>query len=220
MTVSQRELELAYKRLLASFINAGHIDPTGKSPDELRSEFCRVADTLPDEFDVVIDHTPKLLSLGRQFRRHGNLGFSVLMYATWVEHTLNLILQYLAEKASVEEKYVRSMIREASPRAKATWLLGLLGGRPLPPKALDRMRKLNDARNEFVHYKWGKLSEKANADNEAVLTEAEHLVQTFLRVKHRDLKLVSHKSRVVKSVLPKPSTAVQRTLRDKSEPRP
>jgi hypothetical protein len=199
MTVSPHDLASVYKATLASFINAGYIDPAGMSPEEIHSEFARIAEALPDDFDVVIDHTPKLLSLARQFRRDGKLELSVLMYATWVEHNLNLILRDLAYNASVEDKYILSMIKESSSRAKATWLLGLLGGKSLPPKALVRMQKLSDARNAFVHYKWGQLSAKAKADQEAALIDSEHLVQTIQRMKRRDLKLVSHKSRMVQS---------------------
>ena len=203
MNVSQRQLQSLYKGMLASFINAGYIDPTGKSPEEIHQDLCRVADDLPDDFDVVIDHTPQLLSLARQFRRSSKPELAVLMYATWVEHSLNLILHDLATAASIGEKYVRSMIRESSARAKATWLLGLIGGRPLSPSALARMQKLFDARNAFVHYKWGQLSKKAKADQEAALVDADYVIRAVQRIKRLDLGRVSKRSKVVQSVLPK-----------------
>lgn len=196
--VRKREVRSLVNGLLASFINTGQIDPSGKSPAELHEELRRIADKLPDNFDVVIDYTPDLLAQARRYRRDEMYGFSVLMYATWIEHNVNMILIDLAKAAEVEERYILEMIKRATSQDKTTWLLGLLGGKPFSVVALKHMKKLNDARNAFVHYKWKQLSrseEKAQID---ALTDAESLVRIMHRFKRQELGVLSSRSKAVR----------------------
>jgi hypothetical protein len=114
------------KALIAAFANAGHIDLT-QSKEDVWTQLRSFVKSLPDDFDVVIDHTPKLLQQARTARLEKSYEFAVLMYATWVEHSLNLVLQELALARGISGTYQQLMLREASLRAKTTWLLPLLG---------------------------------------------------------------------------------------------
>ena len=46
------------------------------------------------------------------------------------------------------------LIRDASFRAKTTWLLRLLGFGPIDESHLNLLQFIYDSRNAFVHYKW------------------------------------------------------------------
>ncbi|MDR3416174.1 MAG: hypothetical protein P4L83_08310 [Nevskia sp.] len=83
------------RSLLAEFANAGHIDLT-KPKEDIWKQLRSVTASLPDDFDVVIDHTPKLLAAARRARSEGQAELSLVLYATWVEHSLNLVIKQLA----------------------------------------------------------------------------------------------------------------------------
>ncbi len=196
-TMDERAL---VKSLVAAFANAGHIDLT-QSKEDVWTQLRAFVKSLPDDFDVVIDHTPKLLQQARTARLENSYEFAVLMYATWVEHSLNLVLQELALARGISGRYQQLMLREASLRAKTTWLLPLLGAKPMSPQTVARIQKLADARNAFIHYKWGQLSKAAQADQERALVDAEKVVKTIQRLKRYEAKILSERSQAVKALL-------------------
>lgn len=188
------------KALIAAFANSGHID-LSKSDDEVWSQFRAVAAQLPDDFDVVLDHTPALLRHARTARAKNDYELAVLMYATWVEHSINLVMQHFAIARGLSRNDFQGMLREASLRAKTTWLLPLLGVKPLNPQTVARIQKLADARNAFIHYKWGQLSEDAKAHQERALADAEKVVRAIQRLKREEAKILSERSQAVKALL-------------------
>ena len=188
------------KGLIAAFANAGHID-ISKTDDEIWDQFKAIADGLPTDFDVVIDHTPKLLRNARTAKSEHNHELAVLMYATWIEHSINLVLQQVAFARGISEPHFQAMLREASLRAKTTWLLPLLGIKPLSEVVVGRIQKLADTRNAFIHYKWGQLSRAAKADQERALADAEKVVKTIQRLRRQEAKILSERSRVIRSLL-------------------
>jgi hypothetical protein len=123
------------------------------------------------------------------------------MYATWIEHSLNLILQQVAFAQGLSKAHFQSMIKEASLRAKTTWILPLLGVRPLTEVTVGRVQKLADTRNAFIHYKWGQLSKAAEADQQRALADAEKVVRTIQRLRRQEANILSARSRVIRSLL-------------------
>jgi hypothetical protein len=93
------------------------------------------------------------------------------------------------------------MIKEASLRAKSTWLLPLLNGKELSPATVGRIQKLADARNAYIHYKWGQTDSAARADQERALADAEKLVKTLQRYKLQETKMVSSRSKVIRDFM-------------------
>lgn len=189
------------RTLLAEFANSGHVD-LESSEDEIWDQFVAAIGNLPDDFDVVIDHTPVLLSQARKARSEGNNELAVLMYATWVEHSLNGVLQKFAAERRMLQSHFTAMLREASLRAKATWLLPLLGARPLTAVTVARIQKLADARNAFIHYKWGQTAKAAKADQERAIVDAEKVVQTLQRLKRKEAKILSQRSSIIRKLVP------------------
>lgn len=187
--------------LLAEFANAGYIDL--KQPEkDILAQLKKVSDVLTEkDLDPVIDHTESLLSKAREAHKAGDLSIAVLMYATYVEHTLNLFLMKLAEARDIPSAQYAMMIREASLRAKSTWLLPLLGSRPLSELTITRIQRLAEARNAFIHYKWNQKYSLAKADQNKSIMDAEKVVLALQRYKLKAVGLVSRKSHSVQSLV-------------------
>ncbi len=190
------------KALLAHFANVGRVD-LSKPKSEVWDQFVAAANELDDEMDPVIDHTEELLASARRARKEDDYSLAVLMYATWVEHSLNLILFELAVDRKMLRAHFNGMIKEASLRAKSTWLLPLLGGKALSPSSVGRIQKLADARNAYIHYKWGQTYKEARADQGRALEEAEKLVKMLQRYKIVEAQLVSTRSKIIRNLVPR-----------------
>ncbi len=202
--VSSREISFLLRNIIAAFSNAGYLGLDDKNPQEVLRRLRRLARTLPPDFDSIHDHRQDLLRLARRFRLQNQRECSVLMYATWIEHTLNLILQELARSRQVGEIYIQALLREGSVRAKSSWLLVLLGRRPLSNRIVSRIQKITDSRNAFVHYKWSRLSKQVVSDLNSALNDAEPVVRDLQRVL-RDTGVLSSRSQLVRRVLKRTS---------------
>ena len=193
-----RQIAVA-KAFLAELASTGEVD-LAKPVEEIWDQFLAATNDIDDSFDPVIDHTPDLLFRARQSRKEKNFSMSVLMYATWVEHTLNMMILNLAVKKLMLKSHFNTMIKEASIRSKSTWLLPLLGGKTLSPITITRIQKLADSRNAFIHYKWGQTVKAAKFDQINALEDAEKLVKTLQRYRISVTKRVSPRSKSVRRV--------------------
>jgi hypothetical protein len=96
-----------------------------------------------------------------------------------VEHWLNgvLLTRLLARKVPYEQ--AQSLLREASARAKYSWVWTLLDLPPLSREDLLRLQRVSDTRNQYVHHKWPfqptEAVEMSDARLHAILEEAEPL---------------------------------------------
>jgi hypothetical protein len=198
--VTTRDASALLKGFVAAFTNAGYFDLDGKSPSAVLDLVRQAVRSLPSDFDIVLDHRQDLLKLARHFRLQNRREYAVLMYATWIEHSLNLILQELARARSVGETHVQAFLREASVRAKSSWLFVLLGRKPLSNRIVSRIQRLADSRNSFIHYKWNRLSKQVQSDLDSTLSDAEPVVRDLQRVL-RKTGLLSSRSQVVRHVI-------------------
>lgn len=196
-----REASVILKQVIAAFTNAGYLDIAGQSRSAVLDQVREIARALPD-LDPVLDHRYDLLKLARQFRLGKKREYAVLMYATWIEHTLNLTLQELARARAIDEVHIQSFLREGSVRAKSSWLFVLLGGKPLSNRVVSRIQRLADSRNSFIHYKWNRPSKLVESDLDSTLNDAEPVVRNLQRVL-RDTGLLSERSRVVRNIMTK-----------------
>lgn len=142
--------------ILEEAIRRGEINPKGKSDEELRAEFLAYVKraTGPAEFEIIIDHTGTLLAEARAYRRASRFELACVLYATWVEHFLNQLIQLGAIRRGLVEADAAEMIRGLSYRGKATWALPLLGFRRIAPGHVAALLKLGELRNRYIHYKW------------------------------------------------------------------
>jgi hypothetical protein len=132
----------------------GHIDPTGKTEDEIMREVRIAALKWSNERPMLMstDFRSSLLSQARQFKKQKRHQESVLYYATWFEHWINGVL--ILKLNTLDELEKRQMIRDVSLRGKFTWLLALIHQTRISQRHLNAILQVNNIRNEFVHYKY------------------------------------------------------------------
>lgn len=143
--------------LAQDYIARGELDPVGKSRDEVLREAARVWLANPTDIDagLRLDHEEVLLSEARRYAEsplHGDL--AIMMYATWLEHRLNLLLLIGGTARGVSEAAIRDQIKQLSVRNKTGADFTKVFGRDLGNDLAGMIRTIADHRNEFVHYKW------------------------------------------------------------------
>jgi hypothetical protein len=154
----ERKLRSALlQAFLRTAVAEGKIDPRGKTEEQLRGEYGAYFKSMLAPgvtFAFTIDHRRSLLEQARSFSRDDEHQLACLVYATWVEHWLNSAIAHQAKRKGLEEGDVVTIIREASVRAKVSWLPKVLGLKPIAKHHVAAITKLTEARNAFVHYKW------------------------------------------------------------------
>jgi hypothetical protein len=142
--------------VLEGAVAHGQIDPRGKSSEAVAKEFAELILRTLDggRFLFTIDHTGSLRDLGRKFERNERPWLATLFYATWVEHVLNGLIALAVSRRGDTDAVTKQIIRDVPLQGKLTWLLPLLGYRPLGQAHVGHLQKLADFRNQFVHYKW------------------------------------------------------------------
>jgi hypothetical protein len=163
MNVPDKELErlgiTLVRNMAEDLVRYGVVDQKGKSDEELHQEVLEyIGKIVKKKGNVVfawsIDHTPTLLKEARKYARAAEHELSCLFYATWFEHWLNDLINTVGKRLKLTEQEIIQIIRETQFRAKSTWLLRILGLKPINEAHLRRMQSIIDARNSFVHYKW------------------------------------------------------------------
>jgi hypothetical protein len=128
---------------------------------------------------IVLDYSRDLRAQARELAAAGQLVAPIILYATWVEHWLNgvLLTRSLARKVPYEQ--AQGLLREASARAKYSWVWTLLDLPPLSREDLLRLQRLSDTRNQYVHHRWPfqptEAVEMSDPRLHAILAEAEPL---------------------------------------------
>jgi hypothetical protein len=197
-----RTLKGSYKSLVASLANWGLIDLNGKTAAQIRAEvewFLWRVVYIPG-FDPIVDHRSELLHLARRYRLDSKYDYSVLMYSTWIEHTLNLILHTSARRKGISIAHAQAMLREASLRAKSTWLMTALTGGSLSNQLIARIQRLADSRNSFIHYKWNRSSREVDKDLQISLQGSEAVVRALQKYLRSRLGHISSRSRALARV--------------------
>ena len=163
MRLPQKELERLGTALVRSIsedlVRYGVIKTEDKSNEELQEEIIKyIADLFRGNRNPVFvwatDYTSTLLREARKFARLEEHELSCLFYATWFEHWLNGMINAMGKRKKFTDQEITSIIRDTQFRAKSTWLLHVLGLKPISDMHLRRMQTIVDARNSFVHYKW------------------------------------------------------------------
>jgi hypothetical protein len=138
----------------------------------------------PQDVKIVLGYSSDLRAQARELTAAGHLVSPIILYATWVEHWLNGILLTRALARKVPYEHAQSLLREASARAKYSWVWALLDLPPLGLEDLLRLQRLSDTRNQYVHYKWPfqppEAVEIPDARLRAILEEAEPLCRRLV----------------------------------------
>jgi hypothetical protein len=86
----------------------------------------------------------------------------------------------LAKRKNLSAKDIESLIRDSSYKAKCTWLLHVLGVKAINVAHTNRIFKLMELRNSYVHYKWKPENEQTSQEMEKLLEQIEKTVK-YLR---------------------------------------
>lgn len=143
------------------------------------------------QFHGVIDHRGTLLKEARKLLDRNEQELGLLVFATWLEHYVNSIIEGQARKAKLPHDEISQILRETSmAKGKLTWLLQLLELPRLTPKKLNLINRIMDLRNGFVHYKW-KLQnlDEYRVDKEivSVMKQADGLVKYLQQYEQRNI---------------------------------
>jgi hypothetical protein len=105
-------------------------------------------------FSLTVDHRSTILSLAELQNKEGHQEFSISLYATFVEHTLNSIIHHQCFKKKFDEKTKLEILRSVNLIGKCGWLIKVLGLPPLKSDHVKTILAIADERNSFFHYKW------------------------------------------------------------------
>jgi hypothetical protein len=155
-SLEERAAAAAYNSIARAAIRDGHIDPRGKTDTEIARALHQWVRSWPDDMRLiaVIDHRRGLLNHARRMRRSGEHRLAVLLFATWVEHWLNALVDARCIALRIAEKDKVEIVRSVQLAGKATWLLALLKARRLAANHVQSILGIAELRNAFVHYKW------------------------------------------------------------------
>jgi hypothetical protein len=103
------------------------------------------------------------------------------IYATWVEHTVNGLLQTGAVRMKMPRSYLKELYREVGMSAKFTCIFHLFGFKPVSEKHMKQLKRLSDYRNQFIHYKYPPSSSHYDQPSKNELLEFLGEVQKSLR---------------------------------------
>jgi HEPN domain-containing protein len=156
--------------VVRSLINEGIIDPKDKTGTQLLKEAEDYVSNLKDEDWVfIIDHTGGLLKQARLYYKEDNKELACLFYALYIEHQLNSFIVTLAKRKNLSTKDIESLIRDSSYRAKCSWLLRIFDVKAIDAVHTNRIVKLMELRNSYVHYKWKPENEQMSQELESIL---------------------------------------------------
>ena len=199
--------------ILTTTVAHGHISVKGKSPEQIMEEFRRylpVKTIRSIPFLFAIDHTGDLRALGRELLKRGKSWIALVIYATWVEHTLNRLVSIGVQRRGFSDATVKQIIRDVSFSGKLSWLLPILGFRRLHPKHQETLRALAEKRNEFVHYKWPYRESHPDAEIQSLLAQTDKALRYLAQYASRET-LGGSKSQLMKAARVTPNTRLQGT---------
>lgn len=180
--------------VVQGLINDGILDPRGKTNLQLVKETEDYILKLKEEdWALIIDHTGALLKQARIYSKGGNKELACLFYALYVEHRLNSFMATLAKKKKLSAKDIESIIRDSSYKAKCSWLLHIFGIKAIDAIHANRIFKLMELRNSYVHYKWKPKNEQMYKEIEVILVQIEKTVKYLRTFEAKYLGFVSHR---------------------------
>lgn len=186
--------------LLTAVVAGGHVSVKGKSAKEISEEFrnyLSIERIRSARLLIAVDYTGTLRVLGREFVQNRKWWLAIVMYATWVEHTLNYLIDIGAHRRGFSHAAAKQIIRDVPLPAKLSWLLPLLGFRHLHPTHRNTLQTLANKRNEFVHYKWPHRESHDDAEIKALLPPTEKAI-TYLAQYCSRQTLGGRKSEILK----------------------
>lgn len=192
-----RRAEIARTVAVASLHERGVRTPTRAQIDEecqsvVEAIEASLGEGVSDAI-LVLDYTPGLLRRARMLRREGQVLLACVFYAMWTEHKLNQWVAFLARRRGTPSDEIDAIVRETQHRAKASWLLRLLGAPQLSKVHRARIQNVMDKRNAFVHYKWRQHRERELQQWNEVVGEFERTVKYMTRYEAKHIGIIGER---------------------------
>lgn len=165
-------------QLVDSMISSGKIDPNGKSHDLLIKESLEIWEESNKEIKLADDSLYEIEKKANEFRKNGELYFSVIFCALWFEHWINLVILKRSIQQGLSEKNIYSVIRETNSKAKTNWLLKLLNLPLLNENQVKCINHIIELRNSYIHYKWNSIL----LEEDGSISRYENAIDSFLRM--------------------------------------
>jgi len=153
----EKALQILGPILLRAFIRDGIVDPDSQTNEEIRIFLINaIKEIIEGEADlgISLDWRDSLLDWANRMVLEDEYRIPIILYATWIEHTLNDVIHAYALRRSIDSDLVVRMLRETNVRAKTTWILELFDLPPFESEYLKSIQKIFDLRNLYIHYKW------------------------------------------------------------------
>ena len=115
------------------------------------------ASWLSEDVVHVVDHRPSLWEAANAVRDRARPSPELVLLATWLEHTLNILLAMAAQAEGAEAEFLRKHASDVSwskMSKKLKQWRSLPGAPPLSGEQLDELREVFLARNQAVHLEW------------------------------------------------------------------
>jgi hypothetical protein len=178
--VFKRLLEAIVQSVGADLVRFGDVDLSEMTDDEFRD---RVRSELRGwtgseaKFRFVLGHQDGLLDQARLHREQRETDYSIIFYATWIEHWFNSMFGWKAKMLSIPGNDVERLMRQGIiDKAGVSWRLCF--GTDFPDDLRKSIVRISTRRNSFVHYKWRSVDpdEDRRAEEVELLQLAESVV--------------------------------------------
>lgn len=157
---------------------------------------------IEEQYAEVLDYRPRLLRSAARHRRHRAPLLAIVLYATWIEHSVNAIV---IGAARVSGQWTRSAdelarhIVAADFHARLNGMWSKFKAPPLDRLIKKRLDKFMTLRNQLVHYKWIGVTPERLAEDlghmRTIAATAPELV-THLRRAERQVTTISYRPRI------------------------
>jgi hypothetical protein len=148
-----------------SFIEDGSIIIGDEPPDEIILIYkALLVEMLAANVELhrIADHRLLLLERAKDESASGTPEIAITFYALWIEHVANGNLVAGLQRKGYDLDVINPLIRELKLRTKLTALWSMAGFDPLSDADLALVDQISQARNAFVHYKWGGHNESVD----------------------------------------------------------
>jgi len=150
----RRHLNSVIRKIYEGLLASGKLTAEDlKDGEALRSKVLSLLEGLP-EIKISIDHRDKLLPNAENFANEGSFELALMFYATYYEHTINRIIGTTVHRSDLSANVTKGILRTVNLEGKLTWVLEVLGLPTFNANYLKTIKKVSEARNAFIHYKW------------------------------------------------------------------
>ena len=138
-------------------------------------------------YENAIDHREELLKNAEK-SYSTDYELSITLYAIFIEHTINSIIDLFCRNNSIGDKSRIEIIRNVNIIGKFTWLLEVFKIPNINSKILKSIKRITEARNSYVHYKWNYTNIEIEEEEEKQKIQLEEIKSVIKYIKTYESK--------------------------------